>query len=84
MERETLGTVIDVSEQWWFKLNTKALQMHSLDGAIFPHIVKVRYTVNGKDYICRKWFSTGTLCPAIGQTVTVRYADTKPSKAHII
>ena len=51
MEREALGTVIDVSEQWWFKLNTKALRMHSLDGAIFPHIVKVRYTVNGKDYI---------------------------------
>lgn len=59
MEREALGTVIDVSEQWWFKLNTKALQMHSLDGAIFPHIVKVRYTVNGKDYICRKMVQHG-------------------------
>ena len=40
MERETFGTVIDVSEQWWFKLNTKALRTHSLDGAIFPHVVK--------------------------------------------
>lgn len=84
MERETFGTVIDVSEQWWFKLNTKALRTHSPDGAIFPHVVRVRYTVNGKEYTCRKWFSTGTLCPAIGQTIKVRYADAKPSKAHII
>ena len=83
MEKEALGTVIDVSEQWWFKLNTKALRTHSLDGAIFPHTVKVRYTVDGKDYVCRKWFSTGTLCPAVGQTVKVIYSAEKPAKGRL-
>lgn len=84
MEEKTTGTVIDVSEQWWFKLNTTALRVRSRDGAIFPHIVKVRYAVAGKEYICRQWFSTGMLCPAVGQSVTVMYSVKKPSKARLV
>lgn len=84
MEEKTMGTVIDVSEHWWFKLNTAALRVRSRDGAIFPHIVKVRYTVDGKEYIRRQWFSTGMHCPAVGQSVTVAYSIKKPSKARLL
>ena len=83
MEQKTTGTVIDVSEQWWFKLNTRALRTHSMDGAIFPHIVKVSYMVDGKEYICKQWFSARTLCPAVGQTVEVVYDTRKPSRCRL-
>ena len=55
MTLETVGTVVTVAKQWWLKVNTKAVRVHSLDGATFPHIIKVRYTVGGKDYFKRKW-----------------------------
>ena len=45
----TKGTVISVKTQWWLKVNTKAVRFGPLDGATFPHIVKVKYTVDGTD-----------------------------------
>ena len=50
MDQETMGTVISVKKQWWLKINTKPVRTHALDGAIFPHIIKVQYTVDGKTY----------------------------------
>ena len=45
MEKETTGTVVAVSKQWWLKVNTKPIRtVGPLDGAVFPHIVKVKYT----------------------------------------
>ena len=59
MEKETTGTVISVATQWWLKINTKPVRLHALDGAIFPYIIKVRYTADGKDYFKRKWIRAG-------------------------
>ena len=42
MINETNGTVIAVAKQWWLKVNTKPIRMGSMDGAIFPHIIKVQ------------------------------------------
>lgn len=54
MEKETMETVISVTKQWWLKVNRKPARAHAMDGAAFPHTIKVKYTIDGKDYICRK------------------------------
>ena len=43
MEKETMGTVISVTKQWWLKVNRKPARVHAMDGAAFPHIIKVKY-----------------------------------------
>ena len=83
MDREIFGTVISVSKQWWFKVNTKPIRNGTLDGAIFPHIIKVSYTVNEKTYIKRKWISAGVNVPQVGSDVKVLYCAQKPQKAKI-
>ena len=51
MEKETMGTVISVTKQWWLKVNRKPARVHAMDGAAFPHTIKVKYTIDGKDYM---------------------------------
>lgn len=81
MKRQTNGTVVSVSRQWWLKVNTKAVRFGPMDGAMFPHIVKVTYQVDGREYTKRKWFPAGAPVPFVGGAVTVSYETEKPSKA---
>ena len=83
MEKETVGTVISVAKQWWLKVNTKAVRMGALDGAIFPYIVKIRYVVEGEAYICRKWIAPTAHPPLEGTVVRVFYRTEKPNKAKV-
>ncbi|MBQ8283700.1 MAG: sugar ABC transporter permease [Clostridia bacterium] len=83
MDKEAQGTVISVTKQWWLKINTKPVRAHALDGAIFPHVVKVRYTIDGKEYFKRKWIRAGKPTPKIGDVVTVAYREENPKKAVI-
>lgn len=80
MEEKTVGTVISVKKQWWLKINTKAIRLGAMDGAIFPHIVKIRYTANGREYVKRKWLGARITPPTVGETVAVAYSKDKPSK----
>ena len=80
MQKMTTGTVISVKKQWWLKVNTKAVRMGALDGAIFPHVLKVRYMVDGEEYIKRKWILTQKAVPSEGDTVQVIYDDSNPKK----
>ena len=80
MEQTTIGTVISVKKQWWLKVNTKPVRMHALDGAAFPHIIKVRYTVNGTEFIKKKWLKACITPPSINEQVTVIYQENKPTK----
>lgn len=82
--KETKGTVISVKKQWWLKVNTKPIRTSALDGAIFPHVIKVLYTVDGKDYFKRKWINAGKAVPGIKESVTVSYYEEKPSKAKVL
>lgn len=84
MERRTTGTVTAVSRQWWLKVNRKPARLHPLDGAEFPHVVKIRYTAGGRDYICRKWTGAGVRPPDAGSAVTVFYREDRPSKARAV
>lgn len=81
--KETMGTVIAAKKQWWLKVNTKPIRMHALDGATFPYIIKVQYTVEGASYIARKWIGAGKPVPAVGSQVTVCYQVDKPGKGKI-
>ena len=84
MNKETTGTVVSVATQWWLKINTKAVRMGPMDGAAFPHIIKVKYTVDGTDYFKRKWIGAGERAPDVGNRRTVIYCAEKPKKARII
>ena len=84
MDKEITGTVVSVAKQWWLKINTKAVRMGPLDGAIFPHIIKVQYIVGENTYTKRKWIGAGKPVPAIGSKLTVLYAADKPGKARIL
>ena len=83
MDKETMGTVISVKKQWWLKINTKPVRTHALDGAIFPHIIKVEYTVDGKTYAKRKWLHAGDRVPPVGAVMKVLYRKDKPQKAKL-
>ena len=84
MDKETIGIVQAVAKQWWLKVNAKPIRMGTLDGATFPHIIKVRYVVDGNTYTKRKWIGAGKAVPAVGSKLTVLYCSTKPSKAKIL
>ena len=84
MYKETTGTVVSVAKQWWFKVNTKPVRMGTLDGATFPHIIKVQYVVDGNAYTRRKWIGAGQTVPAVGSEVTVLYCSGRPGKAKIL
>ena len=84
MDKETIGIVLSVARQWWLKVNTKPVRMSALDGAAFPHIIKVQYVVDGKTYTKRKWIGAGKAVPAVGSRMTILYCSDKPSKAKIL
>ena len=84
MKKETVGKVISISKQWWLKVNTKPVRMHSWDGATFPYIIKVQYTVGENTYTKRKWIGAGKEVPAIGSNRIVIYSLDNPGKAKVL
>ena len=84
MDKETVGIVLSATRQWWLKLNIKPVRMGALDGATFPHIIKVQYVVDESTYTKRKWIGAGKAVPAVGSKLTVLYCSDKPSKAKIL
>ena len=82
-EGHTQGTVTKVYKCWWLKVNTKAVRTHALDGAKFPHIATVTYTVDGKAYKKHKYIGLEENTVAIIGTVDVYYDKDKPSKCNI-
>ena len=80
MDKETMGTVASVAKQWWLKVNTKLIRTGPLDGAEFPHIIKVTYRVNGNVYTKQKWIGAGLPVPMKGAAIKVVYDEGTPSK----
>ena len=84
MNRETKGRVLAVSRLWWLKVNAKPIRCGTFDGATYPHIIKVCYSVDGAEYTKRKWVGAGILVPAVGETVKIICREDKPSRAKIV
>lgn len=80
MENKTIGIIISVKKQWWLKVNTKPVRMHAFDGATFPHIVTVKYTVDGNEFVKKKWLRSFITPPNVNDQVTVIYRTDKPTK----
>lgn len=84
MEGKTTGIVTKVSRQWWLKRNSKPLRITGADGAEYPHIIRVSYSVDGREYTRRKWLPAGAAAVAPGARVDVVYRADAPAKATII
>lgn len=84
MDRQTEGIVVSVKKQWWAKIKTKPLRVGPLDGAAFPHVITVRYTVEGTEYTKRAWIKAGLPAPQPGSAVQLIYSPDKPSKAKLL
>ena len=54
-----------------------------MDGAAFPYIIKVKYVVDGNEYIKRKWIGAGLPVPHEGAAIKVTFDRNKPTKAKI-
>ena len=80
MENKAIGIILSVKKQWWLKVNTKPVRMHALDGATFPHIVKVKYTVDGNEIVKKKCLKSFVTPPSVNEQVTVVYREDKPTK----
>ena len=80
MESKTIGIILSVKKQWWLKVNTKPIRKHALDGATFPHIVTVKYTVEGNEIIKKKWLKACITPPSVNDQVAVIYRTDKPTK----
>ena len=79
-ENTTIGIVLCVKKQWWLKVNTKPIRKHALDGATFPHIVTVKYTVDGNEIVKKKWLKSFVTPPSVNEQVAVIYRTDKPTK----
>ncbi len=84
MQKRTTGTILSVKKQWWLKVNTKAFRRGPLDGALFPHVIKVRYTVNGIEYLKRIWIGAQYPVPVEGGTVPLVFDEERPDKVRVL
>ena len=82
--QRTTGTIISVKKQWWLKINKKSIRKGALDGAAFPYVIKVKYVVDGKEYIKRKWIGTEYPVPVEGSTVQLAYEENQPEKIKVV
>ena len=83
MQKRTTGVILSAKKQWWLKINKKMIRTGPLDGAAFPYIIKVKYVIDGKEYVKRKWISAGAAVPAVGSAVKVVYDTDAPKKAEL-
>ena len=75
MEKETIGTVMSVR-----RLVMLGLRLPFRD-FICPHIIKVKYTAEGKNYIKRLWVGRDDPVPELGSSVKVIYCVQNPNMA---
>ncbi len=74
------GIVIDRYRCWWCKVNTKAVRLHSFDGAVFPHIITFSYSVNQTSYTGKLWVGVRWRAPLKGEHISVYYDPENPGK----
>lgn len=82
-KEKTTGTVVSAKLCWWLKINTRPVRAHALDGAAFPQIIKIRYSVNGHEYVKRKFLRPTRAPLSAGTTVKVFYQESNPKEFRI-
>ena len=79
----TTGKILKVHKCWWLKVNKSPVRINDLDGALFPHLMTVSYSVNGKKYKKTKFIGLRENLIGIFGTVDVFYDKDKPSRCTI-
>ncbi len=77
---EVEGIIIKLKKMWWIKINTKAFRTSPLDGATFPYIITVKYTVNDTTYEKNKFVYLGDKEINIGDKLKVVCDVINPKK----
>lgn len=80
---KTTGTIIEIKKIWWIKIKLKAVRLHPTDGVAFPHNVKVKYTVSGREYLKKLYVPWRILPPQKGAEITVEYNKDRPSVCRV-
>lgn len=74
------GIIVKVTKLWWLKINTKGIRKTALSGAIFPHIIKIKYNVNNVFYEKSKIVCWKNKIINVGDKVNITYDINNPSK----
>ena len=82
--QRTTGTILSTKKLWWLKINKKIVRQGPLDGAAFPYIIKVKYEIDGKEYIKTKFIGTNYPVPVVGDTIQLAYEEATPNKVKVI
>ena len=77
---EVEGTIIKLKKIWWIKINTKAFRTSPLDGATFPYVITVKYTVKDSIYEKSKFVYLGDKEINIGDKLKVVCDVINPKK----
>lgn len=72
--------VIKVTDCRWLKINRKPARMSSFDNAQYPHILHLRYRINGTDYHARRWLSWTETAPLAGETIQIQCSASRPKR----
>ena len=78
MVKKTIGTVIYIDKLWWMKMDMQPIRIRTLTG--FPHIIKVKYRIDGVDYIKKKFLIARNVPLRKGDRITVLYQISRPAK----
>ena len=79
----TTGKILKVHKCWWLKVNKSPVRLNGVDGALFPHLMTVSCSVNGKKYKKTKFIGLRENLIGIFGTVNVFYDKDKPSRCTI-
>ena len=80
---KTTGKILKVHKCWWLKVNKSPVRINGLDGTLFPYLMTVSYSVNGKKYKKTKFIGLRENLIGIFGTVDVFYDKDKPSRCTI-
>ena len=79
----TTGKILKLHKCWWLKVNKSPVRINGLDGTLFPYLMTVSYSVNGKKYKKTKFIGLRENLIGIFGTVDVFYDKDKPSRCTI-
>ena len=74
------GVVTAAETCWWLKVNKSAFRTHPLEGAAFPHMIRFRYCVDGREYTGGRVFDAFSRCPQVNEVIDVYVDGSDPSK----
>ena len=81
---QTEGVVTEVKTCYWLKVNTKPVRAHSLDGALFPHIIRFTYRVGEREFSAGRYVNWNLRCPRRGERIRVYYDEAAPEKYAVL